>query len=55
MAFIECHLCIGHGNDVFEGEKEHARLYWFITRIAMGPFNTFSVVREMPSKNTVFL
>ena len=53
-AFMECLLCIGHRNDIFEEEKEHTRLYWVTTGIATGPFNTFSAVRDVSMANSIF-
>lgn len=53
-AFMECFLCIGHRNEIFEEEKEHAGFYWVTTGIAMGHFNTFSAVRDMPMANPIF-
>lgn len=50
-AFIECLFCVGHRNDTFEEEKEHARLYWVVAH----SLNTFIVVRKMPTTNALFL
>lgn len=53
-AFMECFLCIGHRNEIFAEEKEHAGFYWVTTGIATGHFNIFSAVRDMPMANPIF-